>query len=49
MIKRSDTQTNEGRSQDLKRPLEVPKVGDMFCSTAASEHLCHRDSPKAQE
>ena len=49
MIKRSDTQTKEGTLQDLERPLEVPKVGDMFYSTHASEDLCQRDLPKAQE
>ena len=49
MIKRSDTQRNDETSQDLERPVEVPKVGDMFCSTPASEDLCQRDLPKAQE
>ena len=49
MTKKSDTQTKEGTLQDLERPLEVPKVEDMFCSTPASEDLCQRDLPKAQE
>ena len=49
MIKRSGTQRNEEISQNLERPLEVPKVGNMFCSTPASEDLCQRDLPKAQE
>ena len=49
MIKRSGTHRNEKISQDLERPLEVPKVGDMFCPTPASEELCQRDLPKAQE
>ena len=47
--KRSGTQENEEMLQDLERPLEVPKVGDMFRSTPASEDLCQRDLPKAQE
>ena len=49
MVKWSGTQRNEEISQDLERPLEVPKVGDMFCSTPTSEDLCQRDLPKAQE
>ena len=49
MIKRNDTQRNEETSQDLERPLEVPKVGDMFHSTPASGDLYQRDLPKAQE
>ena len=49
MVKRSGTQRNEEISQDLERPLEVPKVGDTFCSTPSSEDLCQRDLPKAQE
>ena len=49
MVKRSGTQRKEEILQDLERPLEVPKVGDMFCSTPASEDLCQRDLPKAQE
>ena len=49
MVKRSGTQRNEEISHDLERPVEVPKVGDMFCSTPASEDFCQRDLPKAQE
>ena len=49
MIKKGDTQTKEGTFQDHERPWEVPKVGDMFHSTPASEDLCQRDLPKAQE
>ena len=49
MVKRSGTQGNDEILQDLERPLEVPRVGDMFCSTPASEDLCQRDLPKAQE
>ena len=49
MVKRSGTQRNEEISHHLERPLEVPKVGDMFCSTPTSEDLCQRDLPKAQE
>ena len=49
VVKRNGTLRNEEISHDLERPLEVPKVGDMFCSTPASEYLCHRDLPRAQE
>ena len=49
MVKRSGTQRNEEISHDLERPPEVPKVGDMFHSTPASEDLCQRDLPKTQE
>ena len=49
LIKGSDTQTKEGTLQDLERPLEVPKVENMFHSTPASKDLCQRDLPKAQE
>ena len=49
MVKKSSTQRHEEISQDLERPLEVPKVRDMFCPTPASEDLCQRDLPIAQE
>ena len=49
MIKKSETQTKDGTLQDLEMPLEVPMVGDMFCSTTSSEDLCQKDFPKAQE
>ena len=48
MVKRSGTQRKEETSQDLERPLEVLKVGDIFYSTPASEDLCQRGLPKAQ-
>ena len=49
MVKRNSPQRNEEISHDLERPLDVPKVGDMFHSTPASEDLFQRDLPKAQE
>ena len=48
MVKRSGIQRKE-ISQDLERPLEVPKFGDVFRSTPTSEDLCQQDLPKAQE
>ena len=48
MIKGSDTQTKESL-QELERPLEVLKVGDIICSTPASVDLCQWDVPKIQE
>ena len=46
MIKRSDNQTREGTLKDLERSLEVPMVGDMFCSTPACIDLCQRKCEK---
>ena len=48
MIKKSDTQKRKGTLQEPERPLEVPKVGDLFHSTPAS-YPCQGDLPKAQE
>ena len=48
MVKRSGTQRHEEISQDLERPLEVPKVGDMFCSTPASVSIFARGTCQKQ-
>ena len=34
--------------QELERPLEVPKFGDMICSTPASVDICQGAVHKAQ-
>ena len=34
--------------QELERPLEVPKVGDMICPTPASEDLCQGEMVKVR-
>ena len=49
MIKDSDTQMKKETLKEVERPLKVPKVWDMICSTPASKDLCQWDMPKAQE
>ena len=39
MVKRSVTQANENAFQDVERPLQIPKVGELVCPTHPNEDL----------